>query len=468
MVGILDEVEEKDGIYYPVEYKKGSKEENINDDVQLCCQAFLLEESMDIEIEKGYIYYGASFDRREVYFTQELRELTIDTISNAHKIMEDKIIPPPLNNYKCDGCSLINRCLPQEVAHINHQEQITRKPLPSTNLGRILYIDNPRMVLRKKGGRIIVEENDEKIKDIPIVAIDQVILMGPVQMSSQLIHEFLKRNIPVHFNTKYGKSLGWLNPVFSKNSLLRIKQIQNVDISTKQCKLARAFVKGKLKNIRTLLMRHNRELDSNEIAKIIDQLKGIMKKVDYIDEIDQLRGYEGLGSKLYFSVFNQLIKGDHEILKFNKRVRRPPKDPVNSMLSYGYSLLSNEVLNELTRVGLDPYVGYYHSNVYGRPALALDLMEEFRHIIVDSVVLMMLNKQMITMKDFDMKLNRCFLNEKGRKKFVKAFRSRVAEEIKHPIFEYKLTYRRVIELQARFLGKVITGEIEEYIPFFVR
>ncbi len=138
------------------------------------------------------------------------------------------------------------------------------------------------------------------------------------------------------------------------------------------------------------------------------------------------------------------------------------------MLSYGYTLLSGEITNELIRVGLDPYIGFFHSNVYGRPALALDLMEEFRSIIVDSVVLTCINKKILDKEHFDFNMKMCLLNEKGRKEFVKAFRNRMNQEITHPVFQYKLNYRRVMELQARFLAKVLTGEIEEYKAFVVR
>ena len=467
IAGILDVVEEKAEELYPVEFKKGSLRNNLNDEVQVCCQALLLEEYLNKEITHGYIFYVESASRRVVQINEDLRELTIKTINQAKEIINDQILPLPVNDQRCNGCSLVERCLPEETEFIKTGLKKPRKPVPTANLGRVLYVDTPGAYLRKRDGRILVTKDNEAVKDIPMNAIDQIVLVGPANISGQLLQELLKRDIPVHFSTTYGNYLGWLNPTLGKNSLLRLAQARTVDNEQKSLILAKAFVKGKLTNMRTLLMRHNRSLKTEEISKVVEQLSKIIKKAETANAQEELLGYEGNGSREYFNVLPLLLKKEDEFF-FEGRNRRPPRDPVNAMLSYGYSLLNKEIVNELMRVGLDPYLGFFHSNVYGRPALALDLMEEFRAIIVDSAVLMAINTGMVYEDDFEITFERCQITEKGRKSLFTAYRNRITEEIVHPIFGYTLSYRRIIELQARFLAKVLTGEFEDYQSFLVR
>lgn len=467
IVGIIDVVEEKDGIIYPVENKKGSRRDNLNDDVQVCLQALLLEEYLQRDLTHGYVYYVDSASRRVVTLSPELRELAVHTVEFAHRIVQDQLLPEPVNDQRCNGCSLVERCLPEEMKVLKSGKGEVHKLVPSANLGRVLLVDIPGASLRKKEGRVLVFKQDELLKDIPLTAIDQVILIGAVNITTPLLQEFLKRAIPVHFNTTYGKHLGWLNPVLNKNSLLRLAQARTVDNQELSLTLAKAFVLGKVSNMRTLLQRYNRSLKNELITYTVGQIGILSKKIAGVNNKQELLGMEGNFSKEYFNVFQLLIKKDDEFY-FAGRNRRPPRDPINVLLSYGYSLLTNEIINELMRVGLDPYLGFYHCNLYGRPALALDLMEEFRAIIVDSAVLSAINNGMVNIDDFEMNFERCQMSEKGRKAFFQAYRNRINEEITHPIFGYKVSYRRIIELQARFIAKVLTGEFENYHPFVVR
>jgi CRISP-associated protein Cas1 len=183
--------------------------------------------------------------------------------------------------------------------------------------------------------------------------------------------------------------------------------------------------------------------------------------------LETILGIEGAGSAAYFDCFGKLII-DQEQWPFAKRIRRPPTDPVNSLLSFGYSLLTTQVASAVQLVGFDHYIGYLHSSFYGRPSLALDLMEEFRPVIVDSVVLTILNNRMLTLDDFVVELGAYRLKDGRRKVFFTKFEERLNEEINHPIFGYQVTYRRCIELQARLLAKFLTGEIEVYPPFHLR
>ncbi|MBT9169173.1 MAG: CRISPR-associated endonuclease Cas1 [Syntrophomonadaceae bacterium] len=198
-------------------------------------------------------------------------------------------------------------------------------------------------------------------------------------------------------------------------------------------------------------------MSNNDLEKISDQTN-----------INELLGLEGIASRSWFESLPHMIKREETDFFFSGRNRRPPRDPINALLSFSYSMLVKDIIGELMRVGLDPYIGFLHSSVYGRPALALDLMEEFRPIIADSVVLTAVNTGMVRPDHFENVKMNCRMNESGRKSFFRAYRNRMNEEIAHPVFGYKLSYRRTIELQARILAKVLQGEIKEYIPFTVR
>ena len=258
------------------------------------------------------------------------------------------------------------------------------------------------------------------------------------------------------------------------------------DMSTR-CELARRFVIGKLFNQRTMLQRYNRTRQDAEISRAIEQMALLLQQLSTLPldqahvgrsltsgdhpiagtPLERILGLEGAGSAAYFRCFGKLLS-DSKQWPFSGRVKRPPTDPVNALLSFGYALLTNKVASAVQMVGFDHFVGYLHSAVYGRPALALDLVEEFRPIIVDSVVLTMLNKRMLTPNDFVVELGAYRLKDERRKVFFTQLEERLNEEIQHPTFGYKTTYRRCLELQARLLGKVVTGEIDEYPPLFVK
>ncbi len=183
--------------------------------------------------------------------------------------------------------------------------------------------------------------------------------------------------------------------------------------------------------------------------------------------LETILGLEGAGSAAYFRCFGKLLS-DPVRWPFPGRVKRPPTDAVNSLLSFGYSLLTNKVASAVQLVGFDHFVGYLHSAVYGRPALALDLMEEFRPVIVDAVVLNLLNNRMLTPNDFVIEVGAYRLKDQPRKVFLTKFEERLNEELIHPLFGYKVTYRRCLELQTRLLAKFLTGEIDEYPPLLVK
>lgn len=340
---------------------------------------------------------------------------------------------------------------------------------------------------RASGGNVLTPARKEYI---PLVKIDDVVVMGEVTLTASALHLLLENNIEVTFLGYYGQFKGQLSPPFSKNALLRQAQYRAHQDMEQRCRLARQFVIGKLTNQRTRLLRYQRSsptADIGQISQAIEQIAAILQRLNALPlqtmkttqpltsgdnrvkgtPLETILGLEGAGSAAYFRCFDGLLT-DHDMWSFAQRIQRPPTDAVNSLLSFSYSLLNKQVANAVQLVGFDHFVGYLHSSVYGRPALSLDIMEKFRPIIADSVALSLLNKRMLTPDDFIVELGAYRLKQERRNIFFTKFEERLNEEITHPTFGYKATYRRCIELQARLLAKYLTGEINEYPPLFVR
>src|SRR2546421_917290 len=356
-----------------------------------------------------------------------------------------------------------------------------------------LYLTEDYTLVRREGeDSLLVQIPERRAKDgatpsparkerIPLIKIDEVVVLAEVTLTASALPLLLERDIEITFLGHYGQFKGRLSPPFSKNAILRMAQYRAHQDMTRRCELARRFVIGKLSNQRQRLQRFNRTHRDAEVGQALKQLTDLlgglatlavhqppgMKPLATGDHrvegtaLETILGMEGAGSAAYFRCFGKLLS-DPRRWPFSGRVKRPPTDPVNSLLSFGYSLLANKVASAVQLIGFDHFVGYLHSSFYGRPALALDLVEEFRPSIVDSVVVSILNHRMLTPTDFVVELGAYRLKQEKRTMFFTKFEERLAEEIEHPIFGYKTTYRRCIELQTRLLAKYITGEIDEY------
>lgn len=351
-----------------------------------------------------------------------------------------------------------------------------------------LYLTEPRSLVRKDGETLVVhipEDKDQgtpkrKVR-VPLIKVTQVVVYGNVTLTGAALGALLARGVDVCFCSYHGRFRGRLAPPMGKNSLIRLEQHRAHNDPVRSFTLARAFVRGKLANMRAMLLRANRKRQDEEVERAVVSLKGVLDQVDGLDPQEavavdpsrpqadslygRLIGLEGAGTAAYFGVFGRLLKGDWG---FTKRQRRPPRDPVNALLSFGYVLLMNQVASAVSVVGLDPYVGFLHSSQFGKPALALDVMEPFRPLVVDSVVLTLLNNGMLKRKDFEEELGAWRLTERGRRVFLTKFEERLDTEIKHPVFGYRATYRRCLELEVRLVAKWLTGEIPRYKPFVVR
>ena len=328
-----------------------------------------------------------------------------------------------------------------------------------------LYLSEQQSIVKKRDGYLIVQYADKRTVDVPLIKVSQVVVSGDVTLTTPALHTLLEMGIEVCFLSMYGHFRGRLSPPVAKNAVLRQEQYRAHVDACRALKVAQACVNGKLENMRTMLLRANRGLHDDAVEEAGRAIRNVMQLVPGAATVGSLLGFEGNGSAAYFGVFGKLLR---DSMSFTRRRRRPPTDPVNAMLSLSYTLLLHQVSSAIQIVGFDPYMGFLHQPRHGRPALALDLMEEFRPIIADSVVLNIVNHHILTEKDFSEELGVVHLKPEARKTFYGKFEERLLEELQHPYFGYRTSYRRCIELQARLLGKWLTGEIPVYLPLCVR
>lgn len=354
---------------------------------------------------------------------------------------------------------------------VEQQPRVSKEPrrmIPARSDKVPLYVQGQGFSLGLSGEVLEVREKGKVVEQVRLLELSHVALFGNVQCSAQALRELMAREIVV-LHLSYG---GWINgltsPMVHKNILLRKRQFEVAQMPERCLPLARAFVQGKVKNARTLLRRNGREVSE----QVLKELGNIRHDVQQAQCLASLLGVEGTAARLYFSqlskMFKQTVGEGLPTFDFNGRNRRPPKDPVNAMLSYVYALLSKDMLATLVGVGLDPYLGFYHQAKYGRPALALDLMEEFRHLVGDSVVLGVINNGELLPSDFVVRAGACAMSDSGRKRLIEAYERRVDMMVAHPLFGYSLSYRRIFEVQARLLTRHLLGELETYTPFTTR
>jgi CRISPR-associated protein Cas1 len=345
-----------------------------------------------------------------------------------------------------------------------------------------LYLTEQWSLVRRDGEALRVqiparEGREGRTVTVPLIKVDQVVVMGDITLTSPALQLLLEQRVAVHFLSAHGRSYGSLIPDPTKNAQLHLAQYEAHRTLGRRFPIARAMIDGKLANMRTLLLRSNRKLGNSALEDAAARLQAVRKNLaaltipEVAETDDRMRGLgalfgaEGAGSAAYFDVFGEVLRGEWS---FPMRVRRPPTDPVNALLSFGYTVLTKQIVSLVCAVGLNPYIGMLHQPGYGKPALALDLIEEFRPLIVDSVVVSMLNNRMLKPGDFVEELGAYRLRDEARRSFLEQLEGRLLEQVRHPIFGYTVSYRRCIELQVRLLAKVLLGEIAAYPPFVVR
>lgn len=474
ILGIIAKMDilELDGLVAtPVDYKKGSAPdipEGAYDPerVQLCAQALILREN-GFTCDQGVIYFVASKTRVQIDFDSLLVALTLEMLNGLRASASSPKIPLPLiDSPKCPRCSLVGICLPDEtrwLSHDNDDEDKVRRLLPARDDALPAYVQMQGGQVGKSGDRITVKLKGELLQDIRFHDLSQLCLFGNIQVTTQALHELADRGIPIC----YFSMGGWFHAVTTglihKNVQLRMEQFATALDPDKSLRLARAFIIGKIRNSRTIL-RRSLEADPENL---LDRLADLAILAESAPSPESLLGIEGTAARFYFSGFAKLIKGG-DAFRFEDRNRRPPRDPINALLSFLYSMLAKEWTITLFSVGFDPMLGFFHKPRYGRPALALDMAEEFRPLIAESTALSLVNSGELSSNHFVARAGACSLNDTGRKITIAAFERRLDSLITHPIFGYKICYRRILEVQARLLARTLSGELPSFPNFLTR
>lgn len=502
VTGKIDIIEEGDeGAVVPVEYKRGSapdlpEQAYLPERAQVCAQALLLREH-GYRCDVGSIYFAKDRRRVTVEISEELVARTLGAVARARALAMAGQLPDPLvDSPKCNGCSMVSVCLPDEVGLLQG-----RSPTPLARSGQVndlagpmeadpwglvgdgvhanlrrlhaarddrlpLYVQSHGAYVALDGECLVVKGKDASA-EARLPNTSQVCLFGNVQISTAAVRALLDRAIPLLYFTSGGWFLGRTFAHDTNNIELRVAQHAGLQDKRVCLELARGVVVSKILNSRTML-RRNADTSDNVV---LFELKQLARKAAEAISLESLLGFEGSAARTYFGGFASMLKTDRVVsdaFEFDGRNRRPPKDPVNALLSLAYSMLVKDVVLAVTTVGLDPLLGFYHQPRFGRPALALDLMEEFRPLVADSVVVAALNTGVITPRDFLRVPGSCGLTIDGRKRFMLAYERRMDHLVTHPLFGYRLSYRRVLEVQARLLGKRLMGEIDEYPAFRTR
>ena len=469
----MDVVEGANGEAWPVDTKRGRIPEVPEgayepERVQLCAQGLILGAG-GRRCGRGYLYFADSRRRVEVVFDEALVERTRELARGLRACAEGGELPPPLaGSPKCVGCSLVGICLPDETALLARGEEGGVEPLRQLLASRVyatpLYVTDSRARVGVTKGRFRVKREAEVLAESRVRDTSQIAIFGRAQVSTQALRAAMDAGLPVCYFTFGGYFVGLARGHTHKNVVLRQAQYAVAGDDEASLAVARQIVRGKVRNQRTLLRRNHR--GAGKVA--LRELRRLADAALDASDAGVLLGLEGAAAALYFRAFDGMLKTTGMAFDLHARNRRPPRDPVNALLSFVYSVLCKDCSAAALAVGLDPYLGFYHRPRYGKPALALDLMEELRPLIADSVVVSVINNGEVRESSFVMRGDGCNLTRAGRTAVLRAYERRLAQEIHHPLFGYRASWRRVIDIQARLLGRHLLGETPCYRPIETR
>ncbi len=504
LTAVLDLVEGTGTRATPVDYKHGSPRQVDDhleawpaDRAQVCVQALILREN-GYTCDEAIVYYDATKQRVRVPMDDALIQGTLNALAEARAVAERGQIPPPLvDSPKCPRCSLVGICLPDETVTAlgwNREDDPAasepllfpeaedetrpferppapddvRRLVPARDDLRPLYVTGYGLSIGRSGEALEVREKGKVVQTVRLHEISQVNVFGNATVTAGAVESLVGADKPVSYFSNGGWFYGMTTGLGLKNVFLRIEQFRKADDEPFCLTVARAITATKIRNQRTLFQRNHEEPPPEPI----ERLKRLARQAEEAPALDALLGIEGTAARLYFEHFAGMLKVEdgeqRPAFDFTTRNRRPPRDPVNALLSFAYSFLARELTIVCQAVGFDPFVGFFHQPRFGRPALALDLMEGFRPLIADSAVLTAINTRMVTPGDFIRVGPAVSLTAGGRKGFIRAYEQRMDTLVTHPLFGYRVNYRRVLEIQARLLARVVTGELPRYQGFETR
>lgn len=460
------------------------------DRVQVGLQAILLEEA-GYEVTEARLYYAAEKTTIRLTVDDALRQEALATLDAARRAAESSRPDPLVNDPRCPRCSLQPICLPDEINHQRCASVVSssdgtasavlveptiegassapaqpsdraapRRIWPARDDGVHLVAQREGIKIGVRGESLRLSDRDGAVvRDVPLAGLESLAILGAVQVSTQALTVFADRSVPVAFLSAAGRLVAMMDPLGPVSARVRQAQVRRLDEPETALALARAVVVAKISNQRTLLMRNHADLPS----RVADDLAEALAAARVATSIDGLRGHEGNAAAIYFRHFAGMFKAGvaeiGRIFDVNGRKRRPPPDPVNAVLSFGYSMLSNECVVACRLASLEPTIGALHTTRPGRPALALDLMEPFRPLIADSVAISAFNRGELAEGHFLHTAAGCALTDAGRRGFFSAYGRRMDTEVTHPIFEYRLSYRRMLMLHARLVAAWLVGEV---------
>ncbi len=483
VIAKIDIAEAEDGVVTPVDYKRGKRPHVAQgayepERIQVCLQALLLEEH-GYRVAEGAIWYAESRERVRIVLNDELRLAAREAVSRLRLTVAHGRIPPPLKDSpKCPRCALVSICLPDEILSLGASDLAPRPIAIGTDEALPLVVQSQRARITKEGETLKVADEEQGGTTVRLNDVSDVALFGNISITAPALATLMDREIPVAFHSHGGWFRGIAHGVGHRNAEVRTAQYRRSFDASYCLNFARNLVAAKILNQRTIVRRNWRG-DRDRRKDALDRLNAARKSTKGATATSALLGLEGDSAATYFRAFADLLTppgssnsaGDEEgfaPFRFTTRNRRPPTDPVNAMLSLAYAMLTRHLTVALATVGLDPYRGFFHAPRYGRPALALDIMEPFRPIIADSVVLSAVNTGEISPGDFVSAATGTSLAQTGRRRFIRAFERRLSQETTHPLFGYRLSMRRLILLQARLLCRHLLGELPHYPHYLPR
>ena len=477
VIAKLDVAEAEDGAVTPIDYKRGKRphvEQGAYEPerIQVCLQGLLLEEH-GYRVEEGAIYYAGSRERVRVVFDDALRSAARAAVSDLRLTVSQGRIPPPLKDSpKCPRCALVTVCLPDEIRALSGSSLAPRSIAVPADEALPLVVQSQHARIGKEGETLKITDDEQGETRVRFIDISDVALFGNVSITTPAISALLEREIPVTFHSHGGWFRGVAHGVGHRNVEVRTAQYRMSFDEVSCLRFARELVAAKITNQRTILRRNWRGEPEARQA-VLDRLRAARRSAGNAGTLTELLGMEGDAAATYFRAFSGLLKqpdtdGELAPFRFEVRNRRPPTDPVNAMLSFAYAMLTRHLTIAVASVGLDPYRGFYHAPRYGRPALALDIMEPFRSLIADSVVLSAINTGEVGPNDFVVAVTGTALTQAGRRRFVEAFERRLSQETTHPVFGYQVSMRRMLLVQARLLSRFLLGELPSYPHYLPR
>ncbi len=483
VIAKIDIAEAEDGMVTPVDYKRGKRPHVAQgayepERIQACLQALLLEEH-GYRVEEGAIWYAESRERVRVVLDDELRGAAREAVSRLRLTVAHGRIPPPLRDSpKCPRCALVSICLPDEMRSLGGSNLAPRPIAIGADEALPLVVQSQRARISKEGETLKVADEEQGETKVRLNDVSDVALFGNVSITTPALVTLMDREIPVAFHSHGGWFRGIAHGVGHRNVEVRTAQYRRSFDAGYCLGFARHLVAAKIVNQRTILRRNWRgDRDARKAA--LNRLNAARRSTARATSVSALLGLEGDSAATYFRAFSDLLAPPGAAkspdsaeklapFRFDARNRRPPTDPVNAMLSLAYAMLTRHLTVALATVGLDPYRGFFHAPRYGKPALALDIMEPFRSIIADSVVLSAVNTGEVSASDFVTAPTGTSLKPAGRRRFVGAFERRLSQETTHPLFGYRLSMRRLLLLQARLLCRHLLGELSDYPHYLPR